>query len=129
MEYTGKECDVSPYRDDYDSIQNVPIVHAATAWQSKETGQTYILVLNESIWMGGTMSHTLINPNQLRHFGTKVQDNPMSDQPLSIITEDKGFCMELAMAGTIYHFDTFAPITHMPTYSPIFIAPMGSTQG
>ena len=109
LEYTGKECDVSPYRDDYDSIQNVPIVHAATAWQSKETGQTYILILNESIWMGDTMSHTLINPNQLRHFGTKVQDNPMSDQPLSIITEDNGFCMDLAMAGTICYVDTFAP--------------------
>ena len=83
LQYTGKECDVSSYRDDYDSIQNVPIVHAATAWQSIETGQTYILVLNESIWMGDTMSHTLINPNQLRHFGTKVQDNPMSNEPIN----------------------------------------------
>jgi hypothetical protein len=109
LEYTGKECDVSPYRDDYDAIQNVPIVHAATAWQSKETGQTYILVMNECIWMGDTMSHTLINPNQLRHFGTQVQDNPMSSQPLSIITEDNEFCMELTMSGTICSVDTFAP--------------------
>ena len=87
----------------------MPIVHAATAWQSIETGQTYILVLNESIWMGDTMSHTLINPNQLQHFGTKVQDIPMSYEPLSIITEDKEFCMELSMAGTICYFDTFVP--------------------
>ena len=84
-------------------------MHAATAWQSKETGQVYILVLNESIWMGDTMDHTLINPNQLRHFGTQVQDNPMADQPLSIITEDNEFCMEMAMAGTICSVDTFAP--------------------
>ena len=34
LEYTGKVCDVSPYRDDYDSVTNVPIVHAATVWQS-----------------------------------------------------------------------------------------------
>ena len=32
LEYTGKVCDVSPYRDDYDSVTNVPIVHAATVW-------------------------------------------------------------------------------------------------
>ena len=55
------------------------------------------------------MDHTLINPNQLRHFGTQVQDNPMADQPLSIITEDNEFCMEMAMAGTICSVDTFAP--------------------
>ena len=29
LQYTGKECDVSPYRDDYESVSNVPIVHAA----------------------------------------------------------------------------------------------------
>ena len=51
LSYTGKECDVSPYREDYESIKNVPIVTAATAWQSPITGQTYILVLNEAIWM------------------------------------------------------------------------------
>ena len=33
LQYTGKEFDVSPYRDDYESVSNVPIVHAATAWQ------------------------------------------------------------------------------------------------
>ena len=81
LNYTGKECDVSPYRDDYDPISNVPIVTAATAWQSSYTGQTYILVFNEALWMGDTMSNTLVNPNQLRHFGTTVQDNPMSNLP------------------------------------------------
>ena len=109
LQYTGKECDVAPYRDDYESISNVPIVHAATAWQSKETGQTYILVFNEALWMGNTMDHTLINPNQLRHHGTKVQDNPMSDHPLSIITDDNEFCMELTMSGTIVFATTHSP--------------------
>ena len=103
LQYTGKECDVSPYRDDYESIKGVPIVHAATAWQSPHSGQTYILAFNECLWMGDKMDHSLINPNQLRHFGTIVQDNPMSPKPLSIITEDKEFCMELRMDGTIVY--------------------------
>ena len=46
LEYTGRECDVSPYTDAYESIKNIPIVQAATAWTSKETGETYILVFN-----------------------------------------------------------------------------------
>jgi hypothetical protein len=90
----------------------VPIVHAATAWQSAHSGQTYILVLHESLWMGDTMQHTLINPNQLRHFGTKVQDNPMSEHPLSIIMEDDEFCMELFMDGMIVFAETFSPSEH-----------------
>ena len=52
LHYTGVECDVSPYRSDYESITNVPIVTAATAWQSPITGQTFIIVLNEALWMG-----------------------------------------------------------------------------
>ena len=109
LEYTGKECDVSPYRDDYESIHNVPIVNAATAWQSHQTGQTYILVFNEALWMGDKMDHSLINPNQLRHYGTKVQDNPSSLLPLSIITEDNEFCMEMSMNGTIVSFNSHTP--------------------
>ena len=100
---------MAPYRDDYKTVKGVPIVHAATAWQSPETGQTYILVLNESIWMGDAMESTLVNPNQLRHFGTRVQDNPASECPLSIITEGGDFCMGLDIEGTIVFANTHTP--------------------
>ena len=109
LNYTGKVCDVSPYRDDYDPVTNIPIVKAATAWQSPHTGQTYILVFNEALWMGDTLHHSLLNPNQMRHYSIKVQDNPMSDQPLSIITDDDEFSMELRMDGTIVCFDSSTP--------------------
>ena len=59
--------------------------------------------------MGGHMDHSLVNTNQLRNYGTKVQDNPVSDRALSIITENNGFCMELAMAGTVVYADTLTP--------------------
>ena len=111
MEYTGKACDVSPYRGDYKSVTNISIVHAATAWQSPHTGQTYILVFHEVLWMGCHMNHSLINPNQLR---TKVreQDDPTSDRPLLIITEDNSFCMELMMDGTVIYGLTTTPSEH-----------------
>ena len=110
LNYTGKVCDVSPYRDDYTPVTNVPIVNAATAWQSSHTGQTYILVFQESLWMGDSMDTTLVNPNQLRHYDIQVQDNPMSQLPLSIITEDSEFSMELMMTGTIIYADTHTPL-------------------
>ena len=118
LNYTGKVCDVSPYRDDYEAVTNVPIVSAATAWQSHETGQTYILVFNEALWMGDSMDYTLFNPNQLRHYGTKVQDNPVAQSPLSIISDDEEFCLELSMNGTIVYFDS-----HTPTEKELLTCP------
>ena len=118
LNYTGKMCDVSAYRDDYEAVRDVPIVNAATAWQSCETGQTYILVFNEALWMGDSMKSTLFNPNQLRHYGTKVQDNPVSENPLSIISDDDEFCLELSMDGTIVYFDS-----HTPTEEELLTCP------
>ena len=88
MKYSGHECDVSPYTDDYEAIKGVPIATAVTAWTSTETGETYILVFHEELWIGDQMEHSLLNPNQLRHFGVTVQDNPFADAPLYISSEN-----------------------------------------
>ena len=118
LSYTGKECDVSPYREDYEAIQNVPIVTAATAWQSPHTGQVYVLVLHESLWMGDDMIDTLVNPNQMRHFGTVVQDDPTSSSPLHIRTSDASFSMPLQIKGTIV-----GTTTHTPTEQELLECP------
>ena len=73
---TGRTCEVSPHWSDCNSITNVPIVQVATAWQSLDSGQVCILSFNEALWMGDSMTHSLVNPNQLHHFGVKVQDDP-----------------------------------------------------
>ena len=67
LHFTGRECDVSPYSSEYKPVQGVPIVSAATAWQSPNTGQLYVLVLNEALYMPQLPnSH---DPNQLWHYG------------------------------------------------------------
>jgi hypothetical protein len=38
LHYTGRECDVSPYTEVYESVKVVPIVSGATAWTDEETG-------------------------------------------------------------------------------------------
>jgi hypothetical protein len=58
------------------AITVVPIVTGATAWSCQETGDTFILVFNDSLWMGNIVDHSLINPNQLRHFEIQIQDSP-----------------------------------------------------
>ena len=66
------------------------------------------------------MDHYIVGPNHLRHYVTKVQDNPMSDDPLSIITQDNEFCMEIDMEGTIMYDETNSPtdnvLTNMPSH-------------
>ena len=86
--YTGKECEVSPYTDEYSPIQNVPVVTGATAWTIPQDGTLIILVFNEVLWMGDQLDHTLVNSNQMHAYGIDMQDNPFSDQLLSIMTGD-----------------------------------------
>ena len=93
-------------------MNNVPIANVATAWQCPTTGQVFILVFHEALWMGDTMTHSLINPNQLRHYGVHVQDDPTSRRPLSIITDDGNFAMEMQRKGTIISFSTHTPTQH-----------------
>ena len=47
MNFMGKEYDIAPYTDAYNTIKTVPMVQAATAYENPETGETRILILNE----------------------------------------------------------------------------------
>ena len=72
LHYTGNKCKVSPYSDEYEAISNVPVVRGATLWTDQNDNQGYILMFNEALWMGDSIPHSLINPNQLRAYSTLV---------------------------------------------------------
>ena len=108
--YTGKECEVSPYADEYPPIQNVPVITGATALTNPQDGTSIILVFNEALWMGDRLDHTLVNPNQMYAYGIDVQDNPFSDQPLSIMTGDH--TVPLHTQGTTIFCYTRSPTMH-----------------
>ena len=59
--------------------------------------------------MGDKMDHTLVNPNQMRHFGVKVQDNPYDGAPLYPMTEDGEFAFPPAVQGTNIMADNRIP--------------------
>ena len=109
LSYTGRECDVSPYSDTYQAIKGVPIVSGATVWTCKFTGESFALVFHEALWMGDVLEHSLINPNQLRHYGIRVQDNPYHGDQMHIASEDEEFLMPLASDGTTIYFDSRTP--------------------
>ena len=50
--------------------------------------------------MNTTMEHTLVHPNQLRHLGLIVQDNPYINSPLYIESPDLYFLPPLIVEGT-----------------------------
>ena len=52
-----------------------------------------------------------MNPNQLRHFGIEVQDNPYSSSPMVVKKDDKedDFVACLKSMGTNIYLDTWTP--------------------
>ena len=56
------------------------------------------------------MDHTLVNPNQCRHFGAEIQDNPYhADIPMTITSPNDEFVPCLQSEGTVVFLDTWFP--------------------
>jgi hypothetical protein len=107
-EYTGEHCDVTPYSNVYEPITDVPIVNASTAYTNPETGETLILRFNQVLWYGRKMAMSLINPNQIRHSGLVVSDDPTDHDRVFGITGDT-FKIPVEILGTTIFFSSRAP--------------------
>jgi hypothetical protein len=105
---TGRECDVHPYTDKYEGITGVQIVSGATAWTCQDSGETFILVVHEALWMPDSLAHSLVNPNQLRAYGTTIQDNPFGG-PMSLMDPEEMVKVPLQLHGTNIGFKTRTP--------------------
>jgi hypothetical protein len=99
--FTGQVCDVSPFTDSYDAMQNVEVCAAATAWDHPMTGQTYVLEIHQGLWFGTKLPNSLINPNQCRMFGINLCDDPFDPyRKLEIHDPETGVRIPLAMHGS-----------------------------
>ena len=81
LSYTNRTADVYPYNDSYKPKTSITIVTGATMYHHTD-GTSYILVINEALFYGKKLRHSLINPNQVRHHGIGYWDNPY-DQDLN----------------------------------------------
>ena len=97
-----------PYSDTYDAITDVPVITGATLWTSPHDRDEYILIFNEGLWMGDTLQHTLVNPNELQAYGTTLQDNPFSSSPLCFDPPNVPV-IALTTMGTIIYCTTRIP--------------------
>jgi hypothetical protein len=68
-----------------------------------------ILVINEGLFMSDHMEHSLINPNQLRAFGTEIQDNPFDRRPMVLTDPEEEVSIPLSLKGSIVVLQTRTP--------------------
>ena len=105
IEYTGQQCDVSGFHEELAGLTNVPVATVATGYQSPG-GEVFILIMHEVLYFGDTMNHSLINPNQIRHFGIPVSDNSFdTDKPFGIDHDD--MFVQFKTEGVAVYFDSF----------------------
>lgn len=92
--------------------RSYPITSMATVWVNPLDGNSYLLVLNEGIYCGNAMRHSLLAPSQLRSNGVAVHDCPKQFDRTSShslqISDD--ITIPLHLKGVISSF-----ITHLPS--------------
>ena len=70
------------------------------------------MIVNEALYYGKKLSHSLLNPNQLRHFGVGFWDNPYDvSHELSIEIKD-GPIIPMHYEGTKLTFQSQVPTDH-----------------
>ena len=106
-EFTGEYCDVTPFSNEYKPMTNVPIVNASTAFTNND-GLTVILRFNQVLWYGTKLSVSLINPNQIRHNGMTVSDDPTDKNRFFGVTSGD-LEIPFEMKGTTVFFQSHAP--------------------
>jgi hypothetical protein len=118
LEETAQNVNVSAFMDHHKTLENVPIVTVATAYDNADTGTTYILVFGHAIYLGNQMPNSLICPNQLRSNGLTVADCPKhlapKNQPSShsIYAPMEDLTIPLKLRGVTLFFATWTPTVH-----------------
>ena len=89
---TGVKCTVSAFSKEHETMQDIEVASAYTAYDNPDNGRTYILEFNEGLWFGNRMDHSLINPNHLRMTGISLCDDPFDpNRALGIDIESHPF--------------------------------------
>ena len=66
---------VTPFSDDFGMMPEVPVVHAAVAYDCPITGATTILIINNALYIA-EMEQNLIPPIMMRLNGVLVDECP-----------------------------------------------------
>ncbi|MGH7974084.1 MAG: hypothetical protein ACREBR_01060, partial [bacterium] len=83
----------------------------ATAYDDPTTGETFILVCPQSLWLGSDHKESLICPNQIRRFGLEIDDIP---HQFSRGKSIHGICVD----DLVLPFTLEGCISYLPTREP-----------
>ena len=111
LSHSNRFADVYAYDTSLEPTHNVPIVTGATTYLDPTTRRSYLLIINEGLYYGTKLDHSLINPNQIRDFGIEVWDNPYDKSHDVEINVDDELQISLSFKGTKGMFHSSTPST------------------
>jgi len=97
---------VSAFDPSYGS-KEFPSATVGTVWTDPNNGESYLLVIHNAIYIGDSLSHTLLNPNQMRCNGVRVDDCPPQFDSRSlhaIVVSDPKVTIPMELSGVISYF-------------------------
>ena len=118
LEYTDRVVDVAPFSDEYQQMEEIPIVKAAFAYDDPNTGETLILIFGQALYFGSKIKNALLSPNQMRSNGLEVDDIPRHLSPKhkesthSIFFPEEKVRIPLLLDGCISLFHVRTPTLH-----------------
>ena len=104
-EYTDQSVSIQEFDDNSKPVKNVPIATCMTAMALPD-GETIILVVHQTLYLGNRKKHSLMCPNQVRGHGIKADDCPMNlcmgiKSTHSIILKEEDLVIPLNLEGVI----------------------------
>ena len=111
-------CEVSPYHPDYPPLMDAPVVQAATAFDDPDSSETFMLVINQGLYLGKVLVNSLLNPDQLQAHGVIIDDIPKHSAPdpdkatHSICVPSEDFKIPLSLQGVVSVFHSRHPTVH-----------------
>ena len=132
FESTGKTCNVEPFDPQLGTVQNIPIVDAAIAYDCPFSHETYILIIRNALHIA-SMNHNLIPPFIMREGGVIVNDVPKihCDNPNiydhCISFKDIDLKIPLQLNGIFSYFNSRKPLpSELYNKDKVFITPDAS---
>jgi hypothetical protein len=98
-------------------MEKVPVAKVGTAYDHPETGETYIFIFGQALYLGDKLEHSLICPNQARQNGVVVDDVPRhlshdEKSTHSLYFPDENVRLPLMLRGVISYLPTRYPSNH-----------------
>jgi hypothetical protein len=93
-------------------IKGVPVGTCATAYDHPELQETIILCFPQALFFDKDMENSLINPNQLRDYGIRVDSTPRqydSSSLHAIVSQEDDITIPLNLYGCISYFPSRLP--------------------